>query len=115
MLRKNESPPTGTDGDSVGELAHEEIGLEMGREPYEQLIRRSHLVSQSLGRFHPASDGGEGVGSGVVCPPGDFHHFHTSISQDVSGGAPQHFHQGREFVKDKKERDLKRVLLPLDR
>jgi hypothetical protein len=86
-------------------------GQKWGGEPYEQLIRRSQIVSQSLGQFHHASDGGEEGGSGFDCPPGDFHHFYSSISQDVSGGVPQRFHQGRESISVQKNitvRDSKR-------
>ena len=84
------------DGKEVEETDDEEVGTEVGEEPYEQLIRRSQIASQSLEQLHLASRGGEERGSGFIFPPGDFHHFHTSPSQDVSGAVPQRFHQGRE-------------------
>jgi hypothetical protein len=84
------------DGKEAEETDDEEVGTEVGEEPYEQLIRRFQIASQSLEQLHFASRGGEERGSGLVFPPGDCHHFYTSPSQDVSGVVPQRFHQGRE-------------------
>ena len=99
------------DDKEVEETGGEEVvtGVEEGS--YEQLIRRSQIASQSVEQLHFTSRGGEERGSEVVCPPGDFHLFHPSHTQDVTSVLPQRFHQGREstsVLKNVTHRDSKR-------